>query len=333
MLNKLTITSVMKNSIGTAIKLMNEYGRECVPFLFIIDFEMEKPVIVKLNEAASLNIYYEINELAINAEKTKEDITLKKFPISFSTYKKAFKRVYDEIYAGNTYLINLTFPTKIETNLTLSDIYLKSRAKYKLLYKNEFVVFSPETFVKINNGVISSYPMKGTIDASIPNAEEKILNDEKEIAEHNTVVDLIRNDLSMISKNVRVEKFRYIDRLTTNEKTLLQVSSKIVGELETNYSEKIGDIIFNLLPAGSVSGAPKKKTVEIIRSVELQPRGYYTGIFGVCDGKNLDSAVMIRFIENVDDELIYRSGGGITYMSVPHLEYQELVNKVYVPTN
>jgi len=86
-----------------------------------------------------------------------------------------------------------------------------------------------------------------------------------------------------------------------------------------------------LLPAGSVSGAPKKKTVEIIRNAEGQDRGYYTGIFGFFDGNNLDSGVMIRYIEKIGDQLVYRSGGGITTHSNWKSEYQELIDKVYVP--
>lgn len=322
----------MKEKIKSAIQLMNEFGKNNIPFLFVIDFEIEKPIIIKQSEVETAGIYFQINQSSSNLFSLNKKIVFEKFPVSFSVYKEAFDKVYREIYSGNTYLINLTFPTKIKTNLTLQEIYLMSRAKYKLLFKNEFVVFSPETFITIKDGLISSHPMKGTIDASIPNAEEIILSDEKEIAEHNTIVDLIRNDLSIVSKNVRVEKFRYIDKLVTNEKTLLQVSSKIVGELEDDYNERIGDIIFALLPAGSVSGAPKKKTVEIIRNVELGKRGYYTGIFGIFDGRTLQSAVMIRFIENNCGELFYRSGGGITYMSNPFSEYQELIDKVYVPT-
>jgi para-aminobenzoate synthetase component 1 len=173
--------------------------------------------------------------------------------------------------------------------------------------------------------------MKGTIDASLPNAEEAILNDEKEFAEHVTIVDLIRNDLSIISKNVRVEKFRYVEKIITNQKELLQVSSKIVGELEKDYNERIGDIIYAMLPAGSISGAPKKKTIEIIQRAEKGKRGFYTGVFGIFDGKNLDSAVMIRFIEKTKDKLFFRSGGGITFMSNLENEYQELIDKIYVP--
>ena len=149
--------------------------------------------------------------------------------------------------------------------------------------------------------------MKGTIDASIKNAEQIIMSDPKESAEHNTIVDLIRNDLSMISKNVRVEKFRYIEKITTTDKTLLQVSSKITDGLEDDFNSRLGELIFDLLPAGSISGAPKKKTVEIINEHEIYSRGFYTGVFGYFDGSSLDSGVMIRFIEKTKDGLIYKA--------------------------
>jgi para-aminobenzoate synthetase component 1 len=101
--------------------------------------------------------------------------------------------------------------------------------------------------------------------------------------------------------------------------------------LPENYASKIGDILFSMLPAGSVSGAPKKKTVEIIREAENYEREYYTGIFGIFDGKNLDSCVLIRFIENQNGRLVYKSGGGITFMSRAETEYEEMLEKVYVP--
>jgi para-aminobenzoate synthetase component 1 len=173
--------------------------------------------------------------------------------------------------------------------------------------------------------------MKGTIDASVEHAREIILNDEKELAEHTTIVDLIRNDLSMIASEVRVESFRYIEHISTNQKDLLQVSSKISGVLPSNYHTQIGTLLFMMMPAGSISGAPKKKTLEIILESEQYDRGYYTGVFGIFDGNRLDSGVMIRFIENIQGELYYKSGGGITSMSTPKLEYQEMIDKVYVP--
>lgn len=173
--------------------------------------------------------------------------------------------------------------------------------------------------------------MKGTIDADVENAEELILTDVKEIAEHNTIVDLIRNDLSLVAENVTVEKFRFLSHIKTNQNNLWQVSSKISGDLPQNYTQNIGDILFELIPAGSISGAPKSKTLEIIAQTEQYNRGWYTGVFGVFDGKNLDSCVLIRYIENQNGKLVYKSGGGITFLSNAENEYEELLKKVYVP--
>lgn len=308
---------------------MNEYGAMRVPFLFIVDFEMNKPVVFRTDEISGNNIRFAIGEKEV--KPIQKEIHFKTYPVEFEKYREAFDYVVQQISLGNSYLTNLTFPTRVETNLSLKEIYTHSRARYKLLFEDKFVVFSPECFVKIEDGVISSYPMKGTIDASIPYAEEIILNDEKEMAEHITIVDLIRNDLSIVAKDVHVEKYRYIEQIDTNKKSLLQVSSKIAGKLDGNYHERIGEIIFSMLPAGSISGAPKKKTVEIIQNAEKLERGYYTGVFGYYDGNNLDSAVMIRFIEQTAEGLVYRSGGGITFMSDVNSEYQELIDKVYVP--
>lgn len=318
---------------SVALQLMNEYGKNKIPFLFIIDFGMNQPIVLKLSEIDQSVLLFNISgKRNYDIElKSGKSILFDKHPVDFNQYKTVFEKVVAQINAGNTYLLNLTFPTKIDTNLSLEEIYLLSRAEYKLLYKNKFVVFSPESFVKITDGKISSFPMKGTIDASIENAGELILNDAKETAEHNTIVDLIRNDLSIVAKNVRVEKFRYIDKIVTSDKSLLQVSSKVTGNLDNDYFSRIGDIIFNLLPAGSISGAPKKKTVDIIKDSEIYSRGFYTGVFGYFDGSSLDSGVMIRFIEKTDAGLIYKSGGGITFMSSPESEYQELIDKVYVP--
>lgn len=321
----------MVNNTDRAIELMNEYGRIKKPFLFIIDFEKLKPIVLPVSQLKENDIFFSIND---NTDpKFQYELIFKKYPIDYDVYKNAFEYVSNQIANGYSYLTNLTFPTRIDTNLTLQQIFKYSNAKYKLLVGDKFVVFSPECFIKIAGGIISSYPMKGTIDASIPNAEQVILNDEKELAEHYTIVDLIRNDLSIVASDVSVEKFRYIEKITTNDKSLLQVSSKITGRVGENFNEHLGDIIFAMLPAGSISGAPKKKTVEIIKEAEKNKRGYYTGVFGYYDGEMLDSAVMIRFIENTSDGMFYRSGGGITFMSNSEIEYNELIDKVYVPVN
>ena len=110
----------------------------------------------------------------------------------------------------------------------------------------------------------------------------------------------------MVAQNVEVKRYRYIGQLSTNKGELLQVSSEITAQLPEDYSSKMGDILFSLLPAGSISGAPKPKTLEIIEKSEGYERGFYTGIFGWCDGENLDSAVMIRFVEQQGDQLIFK---------------------------
>jgi para-aminobenzoate synthetase component 1 len=173
--------------------------------------------------------------------------------------------------------------------------------------------------------------MKGTIDADIANSEQIILNDEKEKSEHNTIVDLLRNDLSRVAWDVVVKRFRYIDRVNSSRGSLLQVSSEIVGTLGNSYLNEVGSVIFKLLPAGSVSGAPKDATIDIIRKAEQQTRGFYTGVAGYFDGESLNSFVLIRFIERENSELYFRSGGGITAMSVAENEYREAIQKVYLP--
>jgi len=312
---------------------MNQWGKARKPFIFILDFKLKYPVILPLDEAAENGIYFTFNNLK-NAdihEADKSEFTFRKFPVSYEVFKRSFDQVLTEIKLGNSFLTNLTFPTTIETDLTLREIFDRSEAPYKLLFKNQFVVFSPELFITIIGGTIASYPMKGTIDASIPDAEIKILNDPKETAEHHTIVDLIRNDLSMVSTNVKVEKFRFIDTVKTHDKVLLQVSSEVTGQLPEDYRDHLGNILSKLLPAGSICGAPKKKTLEIISKSEIYDRGYYSGVFGNFDGTDLHSTVMIRFIEKKDGKLIFKSGGGITSMSNPEEEYQELIDKVYVP--
>jgi para-aminobenzoate synthetase component 1 len=323
---------------------INKLAENGIPFLLIVDFEMKMPVLFPIEELPG-NIRFStptftspgISETtAPGAPPTIQEFPRGKIdftaePIPYSRYRSAFNTVRDNALLGNTYLTNLTFPSRIITGLSLEEIYTMSRARYRLFYRDKFVVFSPEIFVQIIDGHIFSYPMKGTIDADIPDAREILLNDEKEKAEHVTIVDLIRNDLSMHSRDVRVEKFRYIDTLHTSNKKLLQVSSRISGSLPEDYLSRLGEIIFSMLPAGSISGAPKPETLRIIREAEDGERGYYTGIMGYFDGKDFDSAVLIRFIENRNGELYYRSGGGITFLSDPEKEYQELIDKVYVP--
>ncbi len=173
--------------------------------------------------------------------------------------------------------------------------------------------------------------MKGTIDADIPDAENILKNDPKEKAEHYTVVDLLRNDLSIVAEDVKLVDFQRIDYLQTLKKNLYTMSSEIEGTVKPSFQNKIGTIMQKLLPAGSILGAPKDKTQEVILKSESYDRGFYTGICGYFDGKDLDSGVMIRFIENENNQFYFKSGGGITHQSDASAEYQEMINKIYVP--
>lgn len=312
---------------------VNEYAKEGTPFLFVIDFESKRPFVCKLDDAAQNGLIYDINDTT-NAlrERDGSQIELKYYPIEESLYTEKFNNVLTEINEGNSYLLNLTFPTKIETNVGLQEIFYKAKAPYKLLMKDHFVVFSPECFIKIINGKIFTYPMKGTIDASIKSAEQKLMENRKEEAEHNIIVDLMRNDLSMVAQKVKVSNYRYVQKIKTHKNEILQTSSEIQGQLKEKWKDNLGEMLLKMLPAGSISGAPKKKTIEIIKENELVDRGYYTGVFGIFDGKNLDSGVAIRYIEKKEDKMFFKSGGGITSMSKAEEEYNELIQKVYIPT-
>lgn len=318
---------------------MNFYGKKGIQFLFIIDFEMKFPVVLKLSELKDFRIKYFIDGAKNYHDdaaliKDKKELNIKKYPIPFEVYKRAFNKVIKNEKAGNSYLLNLTFKNPIKINFSLEEIFYKSKARYKLYFdndENEFVVFSPETFINVNEDNIFTYPVKGTIDAVIPNAKEILLSDEKERAEHLTVVDLLRNDLNIVCERVNVNRFCFIENVKTNRGGLLQMVSEIEGRIKPNLMRRFGYILSYLLPAGSISGAPKRKTLDIIKETELDDRGYYTGVFGIYDGKNLKSSVMIRFIEKNGEDCFYKSGGGITVYSDAQKEYNEMVKKIYAP--
>ena len=316
---------------------LNAFGRSRTPVLFIIDFSGNDPVLCPLAEVDPGEILFDLRGASnIPAENTTgtagtEPVLFEKHPVPFPVFSTAFEKVREEFITGNSVLLNLTFSTPVSTNLGFHELFFRSSAPYRLWMKDRFVVFSPERFVSIEGTTISTTPMKGTIDADVPDAAAVLLADEKEAAEHTTVVDLLRNDLSMVSSRVRVEQFRYVEEVRTLNSTLLQTSSRISGQLDMGWHERLGDILTTLLPAGSITGAPKKKTVAIIKDIEQHTRGYYTGVAGYYDGSRLDSFVMIRFIEQTDSGLVYKSGGGITVYSNAEQEYREMIDKVYLP--
>lgn len=317
------------------IQQTNQLGTARTPFLFCIDYEMEQPFVIPLAAIDANDLQYKVaahTNISANSNLAPTYTHLHYTPVSEAVYQAGYQIVQDALQGGNTYLLNLTYPHQIHHDLDQLAILQASESRYKLWLKDRVICYSPECFIKIKDQAIYSYPMKGTIDATIPDATAKILADQKELYEHNTIVDLIRNDLAIVSHDITVERFRYTEAVQTPNGALIQVSSEIKGHLDQDWHTKIGDLLVQLLPAGSISGAPKEKTCTVIQQAEGQKRGFYTGIFGIFDGENLDSAVAIRMLQKQDDQWYYHAGGGITALSDVTEEYNEMKAKIYVPT-
>lgn len=320
-----------------AITRMNRFGSEGRPFFFLIDYTAEKCLVEEPHRLSSAELLFAFPGATnvpqgMSATSRPVSFCWEPHPMSFEEYRRGFDIVHRHLHGGNSFLVNYTCATPVDTNLTLRQVFDHARAPYRLWVNDRFVVFSPEIFVRITDGFIYSHPMKGTMDATLPAARERLLADPKEAAEHATITDLIRNDLSRFATEVTVTRYRYLDELHTHRGLLLQMSSEIRGRLPEDYPLQLGDLFFSLLPAGSITGAPKPRTVQIIREAETYDRGFYTGVTGYFDGRNLDSAVLIRFLEQQPDGTkVFKSGGGITFRSEARNEYEEMKQKVYVP--
>ena len=315
------------------VERLDELGRRGEPFFFLLDSEQRELIVVD-KPLEQQKVLFDIRGVTnvSTCHNSQVPAQLIVHPIASDLYADKFAIIRRALERGDSFLANLTVATPIDLNISLEEVFYRSQAPYKCYLPGRFVCFSPESFVRMDCGEISCFPMKGTIDASLDHAEEIILHDYKETAEHYTITDLIRNDLSRVSRDVQVRRFRYIDRLVTSRGRLLQVSSEIVGYLPKRWAIRLGTILHELLPAGSISGAPKEATVRVLAEAEGEERGFYTGICGYFDGFSLDSGVMIRFIEQGESgALRYRSGGGITINSLCDEEYREVCQKVYLP--
>lgn len=312
-------------------KEMNRCGAVGRPFLFGVDFELENGFFIE-NPMEDCRIPFTIGKISnVKQATTSSPVPhLDILQTNAEAYRNKFEVVRKGLLHGDSFLLNLTERTPVHTNLSLEEIFLYSRAHYKILIPDCLVCFSPESFVRIVGNELFSYPMKGTIDATLPDAEKLLMDNYKEECEHYTIVDLIRNDLNRVAEHVQVRRFRYIEKIRTLRGEILQTSSEISGLLPATWRSEVGNLIFSLLPAGSISGAPKASTLRLIREAEQIPRGYYSGVFGYFDGINLDSAVMIRYIEKEGGHYFFRSGGGITINSHVDDEYQEVLEKIYL---
>ena len=188
---------------------------------------------------------------------------------------------------------------------------------------------SPETLVKLEDGVLHTFPLAGTRPRGKTEAEDKqleaeLLADPKELAEHNMLVDLGRNDIGKISKfgSVAVEKYHSIERYSH----VMHIGSTVRGELADDRTAL--DAIDAILPAGTLSGAPKIRACQLINELENNKRGIYGGAIGYLDFTgNLDTCIAIRIAYKKNGKVFVRSGAGIVADSVPESEYQECINK------
>lgn len=188
---------------------------------------------------------------------------------------------------------------------------------------------SPETLVKLENGVLHTFPLAGTRPRGRDGSEDilleqELLADEKELAEHNMLVDLGRNDLGKISTfgSVEVEKYMSVERYSH----VMHIGSTVRGSIREDKCAL--DALDAVLPAGTLSGAPKIRAMEIINELENNKRGIYGGAIGYIDlTGNLDTCIAIRIAFKKNGKVFVRSGAGIVADSVPEKEYRECINK------
>lgn len=240
------------------------------------------------------------------------------------------------IHEGDIFQIVLSNRLKAKFKGSLFDTYRVLRtlnpSPYMFYFSGmslEVVGASPETLVKLEDGVLHTFPLAGTRPRGKTEEEDlalerELLADEKELAEHNMLVDLGRNDLGKISKfgSVKVEKLHSIERYSH----VMHIGSTVRGEIAPPYDAL--DAIAAVLPAGTLSGAPKVKACELIQKLEKDRRGIYGGAIGyVAFNGNMDTCIAIRLAYKNEDEVFVRSGAGIVADSNPQSEYQECINK------
>ena len=240
------------------------------------------------------------------------------------------------IREGDIFQVVLSDPMKAEAEGSLFDTYRVLRAAnpspYMFYFSSDDIELSgasPETLAKLDNGRLSTFPLAGTRPrGKTPDEdkalEEDLLQDEKELAEHNMLVDLGRNDIGKISQigTVKVEKYMEIERFSH----VMHIGSTVTGTIREDKDAV--DAVDAILPAGTLSGAPKFRACQIIDQLENNKRGVYGGAIGYLDfAGNLDTCIAIRLVYKKNGTICIRSGAGIVADSVPEKEFEECANK------
>ena len=251
-------------------------------------------------------------------------------------YCKMVEKAKHYIHEGDIFQVVLSNRLEADIEGSLLDTYrvlrMTNPSPYMFYFSSDDIEIagaSPETLVKLEDGVLHTYPLAGTRprgkdDEEDERLEKELLSDEKERAEHNMLVDLGRNDIGKISKIGSVEVEHYMDILRYSH--VMHIGSTVKGTIREDKDAL--DAIDSILPAGTLSGAPKLRACELICELENNKRGIYGGAIGYIDFTgNLDTCIGIRLAFAKNGKVFVRSGAGIVADSVPENEYQECINK------
>ncbi len=259
-----------------------------------------------------------------------------------SEYGDMVNKAKHYIKEGDIFQVVLSNPLRAKASGSLFDTYRLLRASnpspYMFYFSSDDIEIagaSPETLVKVEQGKVSTFPLAGTRKRGKNQAEDEalekeLLSDEKERAEHNMLVDLGRNDIGKISSigSVEVEKYMGVERYSH----VMHIGSTVIGNLAEGKDAI--DAVDAILPAGTLSGAPKFRACQIIEELEQSKRGIYGGALGYIDfAGNLDVCIAIRLVYKKNDSICIRSGAGIVYDSIPENEAEECINKAMAVVN
>ena len=251
-------------------------------------------------------------------------------------YSEMVEKARHYIREGDIFQVVLSNPMRAKATGSLFDTYRVLRASnpspYMFYFSSDDIELagaSPETLAKLEDGTLSTFPLAGTRPRGKTKEEDRaleadLLQDEKELAEHNMLVDLGRNDIGKISKigTVKVEKYLCVERFSH----VMHLGSTVTGIIRDDKDAI--DAVDSILPAGTLSGAPKFRACQIIEELEQSKRGIYGGAIGYLDfAGNLDTCIAIRLVYKKNGEICIRSGAGIVADSVPEKEFQECCNK------
>mgnify|MGYP000186527385 CR=1 FL=1 len=251
-------------------------------------------------------------------------------------YCEMVEKAKHYIHEGDIFQVVLSNPMRAKAEGSLFDTYRVLRATnpspYMFYFSSDDIELagaSPETLVKLEDKKLTTFPLAGTRPRGKTREEDQeleagLLKDEKELAEHNMLVDLGRNDIGKISRygSVKVTEYMAVHKYSK----IMHICSKVVGNLEPGKDAL--DAIEAVLPAGTLSGAPKIRACQIIEDLEKEERGIYGGAIGYIDfAGNMDTCIAIRMAVKKDGMVYVQAGGGIVADSVPQKEYEESANK------